>query len=190
MGSLGGTKLVEHTFRVFAKELETESLADQRQRISDNLACLMTEAELNSQSMATKKSTACIILSSIRSTTTSFTPPAPTPSPTPSPGHPSKLCLATKPGVDHTHSIATCSQLNLQEIRGVAKKQVNRAVITEDDGTCVEHEYPVYNDSMEEEHDSTGDPAAANQVGSMANTCLTQVSPCQMVRIHRVNQHH
>ena len=43
--SLGGTKLVEHIFRVFAKELESESLADLRQRISDNLACLISEAD-------------------------------------------------------------------------------------------------------------------------------------------------
>ena len=34
--AMGGTKLVEHTLRVFSKELETESLADLRQRISDN----------------------------------------------------------------------------------------------------------------------------------------------------------
>ena len=32
-------------FRVFAKELETESLADLRQRISDNLTSLMSEAD-------------------------------------------------------------------------------------------------------------------------------------------------
>ena len=49
LDSLGSAKLVEHTFRVFAKDLETQSLADMRQRISDNLASLMTDqqAELN-----------------------------------------------------------------------------------------------------------------------------------------------
>ena len=52
--------------------------------------------------------------------------------------------LATKPGVAHTHPITTCSQLNLQERRGVASKQVTRAIITEDDGTSEEHDYLVY----------------------------------------------
>ena len=45
MVALGGVELVEHTFRVFSKELETESLADLRQIISDNLPSLTTEAE-------------------------------------------------------------------------------------------------------------------------------------------------
>ena len=45
LDALGKTQLVEHVFRVFAKELETESLADLRQRISDNLSSLMTEAD-------------------------------------------------------------------------------------------------------------------------------------------------
>ena len=45
LDALGKNQLVEHVFRVFAKELETESLADLRQRISDNLSSLMTEAD-------------------------------------------------------------------------------------------------------------------------------------------------
>ena len=45
MDAIGGAKLVNQTFRVFSKELETESLADLRQRISDNLPSLISEAE-------------------------------------------------------------------------------------------------------------------------------------------------
>ena len=34
--ALGGPELLEHIFRTFAKDLERESLADLRQRISDS----------------------------------------------------------------------------------------------------------------------------------------------------------
>ena len=40
MEAVGGSKLVENVFKSFAKELETESLADLRQRISDNISSL------------------------------------------------------------------------------------------------------------------------------------------------------
>ena len=45
MDAIGGAKLVNQTFRGFSKELESESLADLRQRISDNLQSLISEAE-------------------------------------------------------------------------------------------------------------------------------------------------
>ena len=108
--SLGGTKLVEHTFRVFAKELESESLADLRQRISDNLACLMSEAdqqaELHRAFVQNRNSPPLPANQSRRNSSqlsSSFTqsarplsrstlsPPLPAPNQTLSPGHPCKL---------------------------------------------------------------------------------------------------
>ena len=43
--AVGGKKLVEHVFRVFSKELESDTLADLRQSISDNLSSLLSESE-------------------------------------------------------------------------------------------------------------------------------------------------
>ena len=40
MEAIGGSKLVDNVFKTFAKELETESLADIRQRISNNITSL------------------------------------------------------------------------------------------------------------------------------------------------------
>ena len=40
MDAVGGSNLVNNVFKTFAKELETESLADLRQRISDNMLSL------------------------------------------------------------------------------------------------------------------------------------------------------
>ena len=44
--ALGGPELLEHVFRVFSKDLERETLADLRQRISDNLETLQSELSL------------------------------------------------------------------------------------------------------------------------------------------------
>ena len=47
--ALGGVKLVDHIFRTFSKELETEALADLRQRISECLpACLTIRIRITS----------------------------------------------------------------------------------------------------------------------------------------------
>ena len=43
--AIGGPSLLEHVFRVFSKDLETETLADVRQRIADNLVSLKVEAQ-------------------------------------------------------------------------------------------------------------------------------------------------
>ena len=43
--ALGGQKLVEHIFRVYSKDLESESLADMRQTVSENLSNLLAEAD-------------------------------------------------------------------------------------------------------------------------------------------------
>ena len=54
LDSLGGIKLVEHTFRVFAKGLEKETLGDLRQRISDNLTSLISCLKLTSKLSSTE----------------------------------------------------------------------------------------------------------------------------------------
>ena len=41
--AIGGADLLEHVFRVFSKDLERETLADLRQRISDSMESLMLE---------------------------------------------------------------------------------------------------------------------------------------------------
>ena len=206
LDSLGGVKLVEHAFRVFAKELETQSLADLRQRISDNLASLMTEsdqqAELNRAFVPNRKypnSTGNQFQRTYPQPPSSY-PPSARPQPfatsptapgagqTASSGPPCKLCIATKPNIAHTHSITTCSQLNLQERRGVSKKQVTRAVKTEDEAINEDYGYPKYEESFDEEYNNIPDDQTdAHQVSPLVKTGLTQVSPCPVVRINRVN---
>ena len=44
LATLGGAALQDLVIRVYAKDLETESLADLRERITDNLETLMAEA--------------------------------------------------------------------------------------------------------------------------------------------------
>ena len=139
LDSLGGAKLVEHTFCVFSKELETESLADLRQRISDNLPSLQSEldqqAELNRAFISDRPSYHNRSLPGQSRPPRRRPPGAPTPPQRPSFSSPSsqskppcKLCLATNPKIAHTHGIATCYQLTNTD-----KKHVNRAVLTDDD---------------------------------------------------------
>ena len=47
--ALGGSKLADHVFRIFSKELETETLADIKQRVSECLPALLSESELNAE---------------------------------------------------------------------------------------------------------------------------------------------
>ena len=192
LDGLGGTKLVEQTFRVFAKELESESLADLRQRISDNLTSLMSESDQQADF-----NRAFVHSKSFKSRNTNQLQrrppqsPAPytqsarphsTPTTTPPRGPPCKLCLATKPAVAHTHSISTCFQLNLQERKDVNNTQVTRAITTEENQYGDEYEYPDYEESGDEEHD-----LYENKAVTTARTCLTQVSPGTIVKINRVN---
>ena len=44
--AIGGPKLVDHVFRSFSKELETETLSDIRQRVAECLPALMSESDL------------------------------------------------------------------------------------------------------------------------------------------------
>ena len=197
LDALGKTQLVEHTFRVFAKELETESLADLRQRISNNLSSLMAEADQQveiSRAFVPQKSYSNQNYQSQpqrRFSTPPFTarpqprytlPPTPTlasphaPGPS-APSIPCKLCLLNKPTVAYTHSIATCSQLNLQE-----RQQVSRAVLTtEEEKHSVGYNYPVYEEAADDEEEYLPDDT------EMVKTCLAQVTPGPIVRINRVN---
>ena len=213
--AMGGTKLVEHTLRVFSKELETESLADLRQRISDNLSSLSPEAEqadlnrtfvpkssprfnqpnrnfpprqgkpFHSQFQPTNLQTA--------RPTYQQRPTGPS-AQTTSPGlvPPCKLCLLNKPAVAHTHGIATCSQLN-----GTEQKHFTRAVITDDQEVTNSPGYPTYDytldtesdqndDNYETEYDETTDVVP---VIAPANACLTQISRDTVMKINRVNIH-
>ena len=47
--AIGGSKLVDHVFRAFSKELETESLSDIRQRIAECLPSLLTESDIHAE---------------------------------------------------------------------------------------------------------------------------------------------
>ena len=47
--AIGGPKLVDHVFRTFSKELETECLADIRQRVAECLPSLLTESDLQAE---------------------------------------------------------------------------------------------------------------------------------------------
>ena len=54
MEAVGGPELVNHVYRVFASELQQNSLADLRKRISDNLETLKAEASQASQAEISK----------------------------------------------------------------------------------------------------------------------------------------
>ena len=74
--------------------------------------------------------------------------------------------------------------MNLQERKGVSKKQVTRAIKTEDDVCYDDYEYPKFEDTSEQEDHAPDDQDAT---AIQAKTGLTKVSPCRVVRIHRVN---
>ena len=196
MDAIGGNKLVNQTFRVFSKELETESLADLRQRISDNLPSLISEAEqvdINRTFVPSRPNPRAAQPPRQRRP-----PPPPQqfrPSQTARPlQHPSllppcKLCAATKPAVAHTHGIGTCYQLY-----GSENKQVTRAIHTDDPTEVTQHEYPSYDHALEYEDDQYDTHEGPNLVenetfNSQAKTCLANVSACNVIKIRKVNIH-
>ena len=172
-----------------------------RQRISDNLASLMSEADqqavLNrafvqkrnhpphSANQSQWKSSQPS--SPYAQPARPYIPPAPGPTPSPPGGPPCKLCILNQPGVAHTHSIATCFQLNLQEVQGVVKTQVTRAVAAEEDPDDDEYEYPVYENNAEEENEWFENSPATIPVSTMAKTRLAKVSTCNAIRIQKIN---
>ena len=183
MDAIGGSKLVNQTFRVFSKELETESLADLRQRISDNLPSLISEAEqvdINRTFVPSRPNPRAVYNQPPRQ----HSPPPPQqfrPSQTarpqlnPSLLPPCKLCAATKPAVAHTHGIGTCYQLY-----GSENKQVTRAVHTDDPTEVTQYDYASYDNAFEYEDDQYDTLKASNLVqnetfNSQAKTCLANV---------------
>ena len=204
LDALGGVKLVEHTLRVFSKELETESLADLRQRISDNLSSLSPEAEqaeLNRTFVPSKppfrtgqqnrnfppqRKPFQPQFQSPPSARPPYQPRPQVPNPQTSPlAPPCKLCLATKPQIAHTHGIRTCSQLN-----GAEKKHFTRAVLTDDNEDVNQFEYPSYehfletnSDTLEDSEPTNYDEATDNSP-ALAKTCLTQITRNVVVKIN------
>ena len=141
LATLGGAALQDLVIRVYAKDLETESLADLRERITDNLETLMAEAAQPSlASTATVSWTrtnqqyprprAQPAAPTNRRWNTSRPPPA-TPRQTvpaaatrrqtasstnPIPGAPCKLCLARNPAAARTHNLASCRLLEASKM--------------------------------------------------------------------------
>ena len=60
--TIGGPALLEHVFRTFSKDLQSESLADIRQRITDNLDNLKTESSHAELSKVNVYSFPCLFL--------------------------------------------------------------------------------------------------------------------------------
>ena len=200
LDSMGGQKLVDHVFRAFSKELETESLADLRQRLTECLPYLLSESELNADMKRAS------ISYPAQPWKQSFRPPGFRPAAAlsrqqyrprfPSQprgrGYPSQagssdsrstpcpICLRSKPRLAYSHTVAFCLQLTESD-----KRQITRVVLTEDDETegaespfdhpedDEEIETHAYTESLEEE--------------SVANTRLVKSEDDLVVRIKRVN---
>ena len=105
--AIGGSKLVGHVFRTFSKELESETLSDIRQRISECLPSLLSESEIQAD---LKK----VQISANRPTRggygskqqfkqrRSFQNKRP---------DKCSICSRNKPHLAHSHSVAFCPQL-------------------------------------------------------------------------------
>ena len=204
MHALGGVKLVDHTFRVFSKELETESLADLRQRISDNLPSLASEAgqvDVNrafvpsrppfraGQSNQPLRQRRPLHPQQYQSPQTARPQPyLPNPSQNPALLPPCKLCVATKPAVAHTHGIGTCSQVYGE------KRLVTRFLHSDDTDDAAQPEYTSYEHAIEYESDENDTDKGATLVEvedyqPQANTRMANVTSPGIVQIHRVNIH-
>ena len=207
MEAVGGSKLVNNVFKTFAKELETESLADLRQRISDNITSL-NDSENDQVELART------YVSPPRSTKTrghqyqtyrgnlqprprkTFTPQMTSSFRSGSSGYPKtqtyekniipcKLCSATKPSQAFTHTIGNCPQLTSYE-----RKHVAGFVATDDnDIHCDSTDYPEYAYDLDEEESNCDIMENLSLDHTTANACLTQVSDEVVVRINRVNIH-
>ena len=193
LDAMGGPKLVENTLRLFSKDLETQSLADLRQRISDNLQSLSPDPEQADLNRAYTHPVQKFPQRSYR------TPPTPRPArpptqpstrqrgqtpPTSPLNPPCKLCLQNKPEIAHTHGISSCYQLNQSE-----KKQFARAILTDDpDQEYHEQSYPFYNfDTVDEEEILQEDLKEEILSQTSANACLAKITSDTVIRINRVN---
>ena len=207
MEAIGGSKLVDNVFKTFAKELETESLADIRQRISDNITSLNAsendQIELartyvssprNSKPRGHQYQTyrgnlqsrprrpfAPKVTSSFRSGSAAY----PSNQTLEKGTSPCKLCSATKPSQAFTHTIGNCPQLNSYE-----RKHVAGFVATdESDYSYAQNDYPEYAYDLDEDDSNCETLEDLSLDNTTANACLTQVSDEVVVRINRVNIH-
>ena len=193
LDAMGGPRLVENTLRLFSKDLETQSLADLRQRISDNLPSLSPDPEQADLNRAYTQPVQKFSQRSYRPPPTPrpARPPTQPPSrqrgqtPPTSPLHPPcKLCLQNKPEVAHTHGISSCYQLNPSE-----KKQFARAILTDEpEQDYPEQNYPYYNfETTDEQETPQDDPKEEEFYQPSANACLAKITSDTVIRIHRVN---
>ena len=196
---LGGAKLVEHIFRVFSKELETESLSDLRQRISENLVNLRSEAdqqaELNRALVSHPPNQPRQFgRRSSAPQQRSFQPRQSQPprnffqnKPRPqNPQPPCKLCLTNNPRFANSHSIGSCYQLNQSE-----QRQLTRTVLTEDYVEDNQDTGDTYQDHQDDE-EYTEDNYLSEEVS--ATKALRAYQPNQdiqtsVIKIGRVNIH-
>ena len=209
MDAVGGSKLVENVFKSFSKELETESLADLRQRITECLSSLMNDTETvdvsrahvpppfkpkppqfkfppfspPGQSRKPKpfKSRQTHSQSSYKSTSNY----------NPRPNAPCKLCLATKPQVAHTHDITTCNQLSNTERRHIAG-----AILADVPDPYETFTHPscgseLYDDdqAQDTEEDSNEEDSYYSNPSHTVKTCAAEVFSGEVVQIKRVNIH-
>ena len=126
--AIGGSKLVDHVFRAFSKELETESLSDIRQRIAECLPSLLTESDIHAE----------LKRASISESNNTFRKPNNTRNTFRRPYQRNKtfqnrksnqcsICVKTNPQLAYSHSVAFCPQLTSTD-----KKLISRFVSAED----------------------------------------------------------
>ena len=113
--AIGGSKLVEHIFRVFSKELESESLFDIRLRISESLPSLISETDIQAE----------LNRASVRAPFKPFRKAESRQSPSTASSFNTaqrqrcKLCQQVNPQYAHTHDISSCNRLNQYEKRKI-----------------------------------------------------------------------
>ena len=178
---------MEHVFRVFSKELESDTLADLRQSISDNLSSLLSEseqqAELNRAFVAEN-----INSFAIKSYRSKFTQPSrPQRQQTRrqpqnmlaaqrsnSQKTPCKYCLAVKPAIAFTHSLQNCFELQRERLPSARATAV----------TDIDHKFTTY------DNDDANSPLSEDKVDYeeevSVNSCSTTVTDA-VVKINRVN---
>ena len=205
LDALGGSKLVHQVFRVFSKELESESLADIRQTISDNLTNLLAEADQQAEVNRAQVQFAPRGRFNQRGKTRtiqnlnppSWRPPAlPRQPPYTTPRYqipqraqPCKLCLLSNPQAAHSHTIGSCHQLS-----GAERTQVSRSVLADNvmdkDSTRVndDHLYPTYDYPLYDDGDANDDEEPVEETQVNAHMVLAS-NDQPVVRISRVNIH-
>ena len=156
--AIGGNKLVEHIFRVFSKELESESLFDIRQRISESLSSLISETEMQAE---LNRASIRAPYQPSRRAPQNFSRQSSAPSKVRSEQRPKcKLCQQVNPQYAHTHDISSCNRLNLSE-----KRKIACAILSEDPIDDENHTYPSYewedNTNDDEDNEETASVSAA-----------------------------